>query len=97
MMTSYIVDGFADVGTMVGSAYLGEKNSHKMRDLSTRLVVLGLSVGVMACLILTSFRGFLIGLFLEEEAAVQALMEVLVAMVMGDGTTEPRQRVGSRI
>jgi hypothetical protein len=32
-MTSYIVDGFADVGTMVGSAYLGEKNVHKMRDL----------------------------------------------------------------
>uniref|UniRef100_A0A7S0L012 Protein DETOXIFICATION n=2 Tax=Coccolithus braarudii TaxID=221442 RepID=A0A7S0L012_9EUKA len=48
MITSYVVDGFADVGTMLGSRLLGQADVAGFRRLCTKLAVLGTACGVVA-------------------------------------------------
>ena len=48
MLTSYFVDGFADVGTMVGSRLLGAGESRALRTLTAILAALGIGVGLLA-------------------------------------------------
>ena len=48
MLMSYVVDGFADVGTMLGAKLLGAGEFSAMRALVRRLDVLGVASGAAA-------------------------------------------------
>ena len=47
MVTSYICDGFADAGTMLGAKLLGEKAHGRLLQLCNRLVAYGVVTGVV--------------------------------------------------
>ncbi len=68
MVTSYIVDGFADVGTMMGSRLLGAGESRAMRPLTKVLACLGLFTGVLAGILLWGLRSHLITAFTSHVA-----------------------------
>ena len=46
MLTSYVVDGFADTGTMIGGRLLGGGHTRQMRRLTIILAALGLLTGL---------------------------------------------------
>ena len=48
MITSYVVDGFADVGTMHGARLLGAGSRRQPRSLTWKLAALGLATGPLA-------------------------------------------------
>ena len=88
MLTSYIVDGFADVGTMYGAKLLG---AHKYKDFCTlrdRLALMGGATGVACGAGLWALREQVIGLFLghgvppESRAALEHLWPLLSGMQM---------------
>ena len=68
MVTSYVVDGFADVGTMVGSRLLGGGESRAMRRLTVLLATLGLATGILAGALLFALQRPLIAAFTRHEA-----------------------------
>lgn len=68
MVTSYIVDGFADTGTMVGSRLLGEGHAWLMCRLSRVLIGLGLTTGVLAGGLLLALRQLLAAAFSRDPA-----------------------------
>ena len=47
MVTSYVCDGFADAGTMLGAKLLGEKQHSRLLHLCNRLVAYGVATGVI--------------------------------------------------
>jgi len=66
MLTSYVVDGFADVGTMVGAKLLGQRKHSDFVILTQRLAFLGVSVGCGAALIVFFSRDTIIHLLLGD-------------------------------
>lgn len=86
MITSYVVDGFADAGTMIGSRLLGAGEAHHMRSLTLTLALLGLGTGLTAAALLEALRAPLAHLFVPHSAGAQAallhgpLWHVLVAL-----------------
>ena len=73
MVTSYVVDGFADVGTMVGSRLLGAGAAQHMRKLTALLASLGLATGVLAAAALGAARAPLVWTFTRDEATAALL------------------------
>jgi len=86
MLTSYIVDGFADVGTMYGAKLLGAQQYRDFYTLRDRLVLMGGATGVVCGAGLWAFRVQVIGLFLghrvapESRAALEHLWPLLSGM-----------------
>ena len=86
MLTSYIVDGFADVGTMYGAKLLGAQQYRDFYTLRDRLVLMGGATGVGCGAGLWAFRVQVIGLFLghrvapESRAALEHLWPLLSGM-----------------
>ena len=68
MLTSYVVDGFADVGTMLGSKLLGAGRASEMRRLTRILAALGLATGLAAALLLLALRDTLAAAFTRHPA-----------------------------
>ena len=66
MITSYIVDGFADAGTMLGSALLGAGRTKPMRKLTAILALLGIGTGLLAAGILYLLRHPLAAAFTRD-------------------------------
>ncbi len=69
MLMSYITDGIASVGTMVGGKLYGEGTSvskHFFSILTRRLLLLGLAFGLCSVLILTFLRDPIILIFTRE-------------------------------
>ena len=69
MLMSYITDGIASVGTMVGGKLYGEGTSvskHFFGILTRRLLLLGLAFGLCSVLILTFLRDPIISIFTRE-------------------------------
>ena len=73
MITSYVVDGFADAGTMLGAKLLGAGDVRQMRWLTTVLCVLGLGTGVAAGVLLAVLRDPLITVFTRNTATIELL------------------------
>ena len=73
MLTSYIVDGFADAGTMIGSRLLGEGEARQMRWLTTILALLGLGTGLVASALLVALHRPLVHAFTRDAATIDAL------------------------
>ena len=73
MLTSYIVDGFADVGTMLGSKLLGSGHSMRMRSLTKILAVLGLATGIATALLLLVLREPLAAAFTRDPPTLALL------------------------
>ena len=52
MVVSFVVDGFADVGTMLGSKLLGARRDPEMKRLTLVVAALGMACGICAALLL---------------------------------------------
>eukprot|EP00040_Diaphanoeca_grandis_P030185 m.178015 g.178015 ORF g.178015 m.178015 type:complete len:531 (+) comp31920_c2_seq2:148-1740(+) len=65
-LTSYVCDGFADVGTMLGAKLLGMGQVHLLRQLANRLVLLGSVVGVGVTITLYGARSQIQALFTHD-------------------------------
>lgn len=68
MVTSYVVDGFADVGTMLGSRLVGGGQLGAMRSLTRALALLGVTTGALAAALLALLRQELVGVFTRPDA-----------------------------
>ncbi|EOD28222.1 hypothetical protein EMIHUDRAFT_442977, partial [Emiliania huxleyi CCMP1516] len=66
MVTSYVVDGFADVGTMVGSRLLGAGEERHMRRLTATLLLLGLATGGVAACLMAALHDPLVAAFTRD-------------------------------
>ena len=81
MLMSYITDGIASVGTMVGGKLYGEGTSvskHFFSILTRRLLLLGLAFGLCSVLILTLFRDPIISIFTREgDASYRTILHFL--------------------
>eukprot|EP00613_Pedinella_sp_CCMP2098_P079992 CAMPEP_0171940572 /NCGR_PEP_ID=MMETSP0993-20121228/37177_1 /TAXON_ID=483369 /ORGANISM="non described non described, Strain CCMP2098" /LENGTH=623 /DNA_ID=CAMNT_0012582641 /DNA_START=18 /DNA_END=1889 /DNA_ORIENTATION=+ len=66
MLTSYVVDGFADVGSMVGSQLLGGNQFTEFTVLTKRLAIIGSTVGVAAAVAFAVWRDDIITLFMGK-------------------------------
>ena len=73
MLTSYVVDGFADAGTMIGASLIGAGCAHRMRRLTLILAALGLLTGLVAGILLFALRGPLAIAFTRDPATRQIL------------------------
>ena len=76
MVTSYIVDGFADVGTMVGARLLGAGERPPMRRLTLRLAMLGAVTGLAAAALLAALYTPLVRAFTRDAATTALLATV---------------------
>ena len=74
MLMSYVVDGFADVGTMLGAKLLGAGEFSAMRALVRRLDVLGVASGAAAAAGLAVSLDPLTHLWLAGDAAAAAAL-----------------------
>ena len=74
MLMSYVVDGFADVGTMLGAKLLGAGEFSAMRALVRRLDVLGVASGAAAAAGLAVSLDPLAHLWLAGDAAAAAAL-----------------------
>lgn len=75
MLTSYVVDGFADVGTMLGSKLLGGGHTSQMRQLTKILAALGIGTGLAASALLLLLRAPLAAAFTRDPATRQLLVD----------------------
>lgn len=76
MVTSYINDGFADVGTMLGGRLWGAAQMAPLRTLARRLLVMGLVVGVVALAVMLAGRRQIQSLFTHDPATLQQMNRV---------------------
>ena len=76
MITSYVVDGFADVGTMIGSRLLGRGQAHLMRPLTLKLAAIGLATGLLASTLLTIYQDPIASVFTRDVATRAALLPI---------------------
>mgnify|MGYP002877950466 CR=1 FL=1 len=81
ILQSYITDGIASVGTMVGGKLYGAgtpTSKQYFRILTRRLLLLGLAFGLGSVLFLTLFRGPIISIFTREgDASYGAILAFL--------------------
>lgn len=82
MVTSYINDGFADVGTMVGGRFWGAGRLEPLRQLARRLLLLGLSVGLVALTVLLAARHPLQRLFTHDVVTLQVVDGVWLLLAL---------------
>ena len=75
MITSYVADGFADVGTMRGAKMLGAGDGDGMRRLTVRIAALGVATGVGAAAVMAAYRDGIASLFTRDAAVVGALRD----------------------
>ena len=73
MVTSYINDGFADVGTMLGGRLWGAAHMAQLRTLARRLLLMGLAVGLLALAVLLGLRPQVQRLFTHDSATRRAM------------------------
>lgn len=66
MLTSYMIDGFADVGLMLGAKYLGGGNFMLWQRLCRTLAILGLSTGCGCAAIMWQMKHSIISLLLDD-------------------------------
>lgn len=76
MQVSYLCDGFADVGTMIGGRLLGEERHVELSQLTTRLCVIGTVAGIVAATVLLGARQPIIALLSSDPAVVAQLANV---------------------
>jgi Na+-driven multidrug efflux pump len=78
MLTSYIIDGFADLGTMYGSKMLGAGEFAQFARLVKRLVVMALITGATCGVFIYVFEDWLICLFIHTptDATVRQLHDL---------------------
>ena len=81
-LTSYIVDGFADVATMVGSKLLGSKLQHKVYIPMNRLVMMSLITGILFAVIFATLENEIISAFTSNEATQVELHNVWVLVTL---------------
>lgn len=79
-LSSYICDGFADVGTMLGAADVGAGRS--IAVLSRRLLVLGFSTGVICAVAMATFQDQLAAAFTHEREVHRQLEIVWPILVL---------------
>lgn len=68
LVTSFIVDGFADVGTMLSSRLLGSDTLSELRDLTSKLVLLGLGTGLLVAVLFAALQHPLSQIFTRDLA-----------------------------
>lgn len=73
MITSYVADGFADVGTMRGARMLGAGDGDGMRRLTLRVGALGVATGVGAAAVMAVYSDGIARLFTRDAAVVGVL------------------------
>ena len=93
MLMSYVVDGFADVGTMLGTKLLGAGEFSAMRALVRRLDVLGVVSGLAAAAGLAVSLDPLAHLWLAGDAAAAAAAARVGVALLCDAAAE-RDGVG---
>jgi len=82
-LISYIVDGFADVATMLGAKFLGQKAYASLKMTFNRLIAMSLAVGVLFTVVFLVGQDAMIGLFTSSESTVshlRALWPLLACM-----------------
>ena len=72
-LTSYICDGFADVGTMLGSKMLGEGQPGRLNALANRLLMMGLGVGTLTFSLLIGAREQIQTVFTRDPSVIAEL------------------------
>ncbi|GMH53438.1 hypothetical protein TrLO_g175 [Triparma laevis f. longispina] len=82
MTTSYIIDGFADLGTMIGSKLLGEGDKEGFAKLTMLLIKMSLFTGVLCSAGIAIFKDQLIDILLanptmESKEALNGLWPLL--------------------
>lgn len=75
-LTSYLADGFADVGTMLGSKLLGADRARRVIPTFDRLLSMGAMTGVVFCVIFFSARDVVIAAFTTDPDTRSALRTV---------------------
>ncbi|EDQ90639.1 uncharacterized protein MONBRDRAFT_24224 [Monosiga brevicollis MX1] len=71
--TSYICDGFADVGTILGARCFGSNDMTSLRSLATQLLCLGFGIGTTVLVILCAARAPIQELFTSDEETLARL------------------------
>ncbi|GMH70318.1 hypothetical protein TrST_g4871 [Triparma strigata] len=66
MTTSYVIDGFADLGTMIGSKLLGEGDVKGFKKMTMLLVRMSLATGILCAAIIAMFRDSIIKILLAN-------------------------------
>ncbi|GBG32937.1 Protein DETOXIFICATION 42 [Hondaea fermentalgiana] len=75
-LTSYLADGFADVGTMLGSKLLGADRARRVIPTFDRLLAMGSATGVVFCVVFFLARDVLIAAFTSDDDTRAALRTV---------------------
>ena len=81
MATSYVCDGFADAGTMLGAKLLAERHYGQVIQVFRRLVAYGLVVGAVCAAGLWFLRDSIVGLFYAPSSSDKATAAVRAALV----------------
>jgi len=68
MLTSYIIDGYADVGLMLGAKYLGAQRYDLWRGLCQTLALLGVGTGAVCGMLMWVLRDSIITLLLSSSS-----------------------------
>lgn len=82
-LLALIIDGLAIAAQALVSRYLGADRAVTARDVSDRLLVLGLGLGIILCLLLLASRGLVPGIFTdsgEVEAQLSRIWWLLAAI-----------------
>ena len=82
MITSFVVDGAADVGTALGAKYFGGGQTRAFMQLSRRIVTIAVSVGAVAALVLLVFAHQIQHLFSHDAALLQQLRSCWALLVV---------------
>eukprot|EP00516_Mucochytrium_quahogii_P002029 CAMPEP_0203747022 /NCGR_PEP_ID=MMETSP0098-20131031/2281_1 /ASSEMBLY_ACC=CAM_ASM_000208 /TAXON_ID=96639 /ORGANISM=" , Strain NY0313808BC1" /LENGTH=498 /DNA_ID=CAMNT_0050635305 /DNA_START=363 /DNA_END=1856 /DNA_ORIENTATION=+ len=72
-LTSYISDGFADVGTMLGSKLIGMKQTKILRSAFNRLVLMGVLTGTLFSIVFFICKTPIITSFTKDAATAHQL------------------------
>jgi len=66
MLTSYVIDGFADLATMIGSVQLGRGDTKSFNELTLKLVKMSVVTGAMVGCFLFAFEDSVIDALLDD-------------------------------